>query len=200
MRKRWGVVAGFAAIAQLLFVQAARAETFLAQAAWPPPLQPPMQPQPPQGPRVTLQSDNPSGRLQQFTPLRWQDVCLAPCGVTVDPAGTYRVGGGGVIVSESFTLPRASGEVTIDASVGSKGAHWAGLGLMIGGGVAAVYGALYLIMADLFSDIDANNMTSASTDFGDTVRNIGLLALGLGLVLEVTGIVLFSKGTSVQVR
>jgi hypothetical protein len=32
------------------------------------------------------------------------------------------------------------------------------------------------------------------------VRNVGLLVLGTGVVLEVTGIALFSKRTSVQVR
>jgi hypothetical protein len=196
MRKRWGVAAGFAAMAQLLLAGAARADSLLAQANWPPPrLAEPMQPV--AGPRVTLQTDNPNARLQQYTPLRWRDVCLAPCGVTVDPAATYRIGGGTSMASDPFTLPRAAGEVHIDAEVGSKVKHWAGLGVMIGGGVAALYGLFWWQVLGGFAD-SAN--TSSSEDFGNTARNIGLVFIGIGAVLAIVGTVMFTGGTSVKVR
>jgi len=199
MKQRWGVVVGLAAIA-LLMARAAHAdERFLAQAAWPPPLQPPMEQPPISGPRVTLQVDNPNGRLQQHTQLKWRDVCIAPCGAVVDPTATYRVGGGSSIASDPFQLPRASGDVFIDAQVGSKVKHWVGLGLMIGGGVSALYGLLYWQLSKAFADVETSS-GNGSTGFSDTVRNIGLIAIGVGVVLEVVGIVMFADGTSVQVR
>jgi len=191
--KQWGVVVGLAAIAMLT------ARTAHAQASWPPPLQPPMEAPPISGPRVTLQVDNPHARLQQHTPLRWRDVCIAPCGVIVEPTALYRVGGGESIASEPFQLPRRSGDVYIDAQVGSNIKHWAGLGMMIGGAVAALYGVLYWQFSKAFADVEANS-GSGSTGFSDTVRNIGFVIIGAGVVVEIIGIVMFSGGTSVQVR
>ncbi|HXU04422.1 MAG TPA: hypothetical protein VN903_25850 [Polyangia bacterium] len=199
MKQRWGVVIGLAAVA-LLTARAAHAdETFLAQGAWPPPLQQPMTQPPAPGPRVTLQTDNPHARLQQHTPLLWRDICIAPCGVVVDPAGLYRIGGGESIASETFQLPRGSGDVYIDAQVGSRVKHFAGLGMMIGGGVAALYGLIYWQFSQAFRDTEAQT-GSGSTGFSDTVRNIGLVFIGAGAVVEIIGIVMFASGTSVQVR
>jgi len=199
MRPRWGVVIGLTAIAVLLGRAAHADERLLAQTSWPPPLQPPMQPPPISGPRVTLQVDNPNGRLQQHMQFRWQDICVAPCGAVLDPRATYRVGGGTSIASEPFQLPRSSGEVFIDAQVGSKVKHWVGLGLMIGGGVAALYGLLYWQMSKAFADVESSS-GNGSTGFSDTVRNVGLTVIGVGVVLEIVGIVMFSSGTSVQVQ
>src|SRR5262245_15691509 len=199
MQHRWGVVVGLVAIV-LLTARAARAdETLLAQAGGPRPLQPPMEQPPISGPRVTLQVDNPNARLQQHTPLRWRDACIAPCGVIVDPNAVYRVGGGSSIASEPFQLPRGSGDVYIDAQVGSKVKHWAGLGMMIGGAVAAAYGVIYWQFSKAFADVESSS-GSGSTGFSDTVRNIGLMAIGAGVVVEIIGIVMFTGGTSVQVR
>ena len=194
MWKLWGVGVAGAAVAQLLFVPVGRADTLLAQAAWPPRLAEPMQPV--AGPRVRLQADNPSARLQQFTPLSWRDVCIAPCGVTVDPAATYRIGGGTSIPSETFMLPRAAGDVYIEADVGSKVKHWVGLGLMIGGAVAAGYGLLWW---QFFSGAD-DPYNSSLNDFRDTARNVGLVIIGVGAVLEIVGLVMFAGGTSVRVK
>jgi hypothetical protein len=193
MWKLWGVGLAVVAVAQLLFIPVGYADTLFAQAAWPPRLNEPMPPV--AGPRVRLQADNPNARLQQFTPLRWRDVCLAPCDVTVDPAATYRIGGGTSIPSETFTLPRAAGDVYIDAQVGSKVKHWVGLGLMIGGVVAAGYGLLWW---QLFSGVD--DTSSGAQNFRDTGRNIGLFMIGVGAVLEIVGVVMFAGGTSVQVK
>ncbi len=194
MWKLWGVGVAVAAVAHLLFAPVGHADTLLAQAAWPPRLAEPMQPV--AGPRVLLRADNPSARLQQFTPLRWRDVCIAPCGVTVDPAATYRIGGGTSISSETFMLPRAAGDVYIEADVGSKVKHWVGLGLMIGGVVAAGYGLLWW---QFFSGAD-DPYNSSLNDFRDTARNVGLVIIGVGAVLEIVGLVMFAGGTSVRVK
>ena len=196
MRKLWGVGVAGAAVAQLLFVPVGHADTLLAQAAWPPRLNEPMQPI--AGPRVVLRTDNPNARLQQFTPLRWRDVCLAPCGVTVDPAATYRIGGGTSMTSDTFMLPRSAGDVYIDAQVGSKVTHWVGLGLMIGGVVAAGYGLLWW---QLFGSVGDDPYASSSVnDVRDNVRNVGLFIIGIGAVLEIVGLVMFAGGTSVRVK
>lgn len=197
MKRRWGVVIGLCAVTQLLLVRAAHAEApfQLAQAAWPPPAGIP-QPEPPiAGPRVILQVDNPNGRLQQHTQLRWRDICIAPCNVTMDPRGLYRIGGGTSIASDPFTLPRASGDVYIDAQVGSKVKHWVGLGLMIGGLVAAGYGLFFWEISRA-----ANDNTSSGQEARDFVRNIGITFVSIGGVLEIVGGTMFFGGTSVQVR
>ena len=194
MWKLWGAGVAVAAVAQLLFVQVGHADTFLAQAAWPPRLNEPMQPV--AGPRVMLRVDNPNARLQQFTPLMWRDVCIAPCGVTVDPAATYRIGGGTSMASDPFTLPRSAGDVHIDAQVGSKVKHWVGLGLMIGGVVAAGYG---LVWWEFFSGAD-DPYNSSLNDFRNTMQNVGLVIVGIGAVLEIVGLVMFAGGTSVRVK
>ena len=197
MKRRWGVVIGLCAVTPLLLVRAAHAEApfQLAQAAWPPPAGIP-QPAPPiAGPRVILQVDNPNGRLQQHTQLRWRDICIAPCNVTLDPRGLYRIGGGTSIASDPFSLPRASGDVYVDAQVGSKVKHWVGLGLMIGGLVAAGYGLFFWEISRT-----ANDNTSTGQDARDFVRNIGITFLSIGGVLEIVGGTMFFGGTSVQVR
>jgi len=194
MGRRGGIWLVLIALGPLL-AHAARADTLLAQANWPPPLTEPMAPV--VGPRVTLQVDNPNARLQQMGPTRWVDVCIAPCGYQVDPRAIYRVGGGSSIASDPFQLPRASGDVFVDAQVGSKIKHWTGLGLMIGGLVAGLYGVIYLETSSAFQQID--NMTG-DTSFGNSVRTIGWTVIGVGVALEIVGIVLFASSTSVQVR
>jgi len=191
------VVISFAALAQLLLAQAGHAETLLAQATWQPPAG--AAPAPPVvGPRVILQVDNGNGRLQQHTQLRWRDVCIAPCGTTVDPAALYRIGGGTSLASEPFQLPRASGDVYVDAQVGSKVKHWVGLGLMIGGAVAALYGvATWALFNDVADNGTSSDGSQAAHDVG---RTFGIIFLSVGAVLEVVGVTMFAGGTSVQVR
>ena len=144
-----------------------------------------------------LRVDNLNGRLQQHTQLRWRDICIAPCGVTLDPAALYRVGGGTSLASEPFSLPRASGDVFIDAEVGSKVKHWVGLGLMIGGVVAAGYGFVFW---QFFNSFAENDTTSAAQDARSFGRTIGIVFLSVGAVLEAVGLPMFFSGTSVQVR
>jgi hypothetical protein len=192
---RWSVVAAIAAVTQAMLAGVVHADTRLAQAAWPPlgagNLAPPPQ-APVVGPRVILSVDNLNGRLQQHTMLRWRDICIAPCGATVDPAALYRIGGGTSLSSAPFSMPRASGDVYVDAQVGSKVKKWVGLGLMIGGAVAFLYGGL---IWQFHKDVQNN--------FGEednTGRNIAIFCFATGGLLEVVGLPMLLTSTSVQVR
>jgi len=102
------------------------------------------------------------------------------------------------VASQPFQLPRPSGDVLVEAQVGSKVKHWTGLGLMIGGGVAALYGVFYWQFSRAFRDPDTPD--GVGNNFSDSIRNIGLTAIGVGVALEIAGIVLFSSHTSVEVH
>jgi hypothetical protein len=158
----------------------------------PPPYAPPYPP-PVYGPIVTLRADSPRARLQMQTALKWQDVCLTPCNVPVNPAGVYRVGGGTIRGSETFAMPRPSGPVLIDAQVGSKVKRGVGIGLTIGGGVAAAAGAIYLAAAAGASNDDFTNTKDALTA-------VGVVYLVIGAVLLAVGIPLSTSSTTVTVR
>jgi hypothetical protein len=143
------------------------------------------------GPVVTLRADNPRARLQVMGPLKWQDVCISPCNVPVNPAGLYRVGGGTIRPSSEFNMPR-SAHVTIDAQVGSTVKHWVGLGLMLGGAGIGLAGGLYYADA---SSIANNNSTTE-----DTAKAVGIVYLIAGVILLAVGIPLFASSTSVDVQ
>jgi hypothetical protein len=198
--RRWGALIGLAALT-LLVARAAHGDEMRLAQAWPatttPP--PPEPDAPAVGPRVTLRVDNQNGRLQQHTPLMWRDVCIAPCGVTVDPLALYRVGGGTALSSQPFKLPRPSGEVVVDAQVASKVNHWVGLGLMIGGVVAAGYG---LAVWKLFNTIPSNSASydSGAEDVRSFARTVGIVFISVGAVLELVGLPMFFNSTSVEVR
>jgi hypothetical protein len=207
-----------AALASLLADSAARAQVPPPPAPYPPaapyaPAPPPAAPYAPtpvpyspyaapsyrlappmHGPVVEMTTDNDYARLQ-IMQFKWRDVCRAPCGVPVDPNGIYRIGGGTVRPSESFSMPRASGTVQLDTQVGSTVRHWVGVGLSIGGGVAAAFGgAMYAIGSDIQPDPYSGN---AGRDFFHT---FGLIYLGAGVLLAAIGIPLAMSSTTVQVR
>jgi hypothetical protein len=171
----------------------------------PPPYAPPYpyaapypyaQPYPPPvyGPIVTLRADNPRARLQVMTQLKWQDVCLAPCNVPVHPGGTYRVGGGSIRGSEEFTMPRPSGQVVIDAQVGSKVKRGIGIGLTVGGIVSAALGGIFVLAGQ-----DGSNSNSTYNN-NEADARVGIFYLVIGAVLMAVGIPLSASSTSVQVR
>ena len=198
MKRRWGVVIGLAAVTQVVLARAAHAdEPFQLAQAWPPPAGVPAPEPPIAGPHVILRVDNPNGRLQQHSQLRWRDICIAPCNVTLDPNALYRIGGGTSLASEAFRLPRTSGDVYIDAQVGSKVKHWVGLGLMIGGLVAAGYG---LFFWELFNSATASDTSGPSQDARNFGRDVGIAFVSVGAVLELVGIPMFFSETSVQIR
>jgi hypothetical protein len=163
------------------------------QPQYPPQYPPQYAPPPPvYGPTVTLRADNPRARLQVMGPLKWQDICVAPCNVHVHPAGSYRIAGGSIRASETFTMPRQSGPVLIEAEVGSKVKHGVGVGLTIGGAIAALAGGIYLVAASSASDGFTNNKQA--------LQGVGIIYLVVGAVLLVIGLPLSTSSTYVRVR
>jgi hypothetical protein len=148
------------------------------------------------GPLVRLSSDNPRARLQMIQHLKWRDICMSPCGVRVDPNGTYRIGGGTIRPSEDFSMPRSSGNVSIAAQTGSTVKHWVGVGMTIGGGVAAGFGGLMLALSQ-----DASSSSDPyGNDFEDIALIYGVGYLVTGVILLAIGIPLATSSTSVQVQ
>ena len=145
------------------------------------------------GPVVTIRSDHPRARLQVQGPLKWQDVCIAPCNVPVNPTGLYRIGGGSIRPSDGFNMPRPAGTVVVEAQTGSTVKHWVGIGLIIGGAVAAGLGGIYYASADSLA-------SNSTTETKSTFQAVGIVYLVTGLVLLAVGIPLSASSTSVAVR
>ena len=156
------------------------------------------QPYPPPvyGPIVTLRADNPRARLQVMTQLKWQDVCVAPCNVPVHPGGTYRVGGGSIRGSDEFTMPRASGQVVVDAQVGSKVKRGIGIGLTVGGALSALFGGIFFLAAPA----DTSDPYGYSNNNREDAQFLGVFYLAIGAALMAVGIPLSTSSTTVQVR
>jgi hypothetical protein len=154
-----------------------------------PPLQPPFSGQP--GPVVRLNASHPRAQLQEMRGS-WMDVCRMPCGVPVNPAGLFRVGGGTFRGSEPFHMPRPAGEVLVDARMGSNIKHWVGFALMLGGIGGLAAGSF--LLATPAPD-------SYSTTMKDAVKADGVVGVITGVVLLAVGIPLFAmNNTSVDVR
>ena len=75
--------------------------------------------------------------------------------------------------------------------------HWVGLGLMIGGLVAAGYGLLFW---EFFNSSRKRERPRPSQDARNFGRNLGIIVISVGAVLETVGMTMFFSGTSVQVR
>ncbi|HEY8926688.1 MAG TPA: hypothetical protein VIU64_20030 [Polyangia bacterium] len=138
------------------------------------------------GPTVQLVTNHPRARLQQQLQLRWTDVCAAPCGIPVNPAATYRVAGGSLRPTNSFSMPRPAGTVLVDAKMGSNVKHWVGIGLTIGGGVNLLWGGLDLIAAHHVSgDLPGIDISKKEyfTVSGIVTLIVGGILTGIGLPL-----------------
>jgi hypothetical protein len=168
------------------------------EAAYPPPphTPPPGAPPPPAagarppvaGPVVSLYADTPKARLQTQGPLQWQDVCVTPCNVTVNPAAVYRVGGGTIRPSDSFNLPRSSGRVVIQARYGSNIKHWVGIALIGAGVLNALVGAFYINNAEDLNRNDGNDANGPDFYKGVGIGSIihGVIVAGIGLSLSLS--------------
>ena len=150
----------------------------------------------PVGPVVTVQSDNPNARLQTQGQLKWQDVCVAPCMVPVNPAGLYRIGGGTIRPSDTFNMPRPAGQVVVQTQVGSNVKHWVGIAIIIGGAVDAAAGGIYYSSASSLAN-SSSNTGGMSKDYFQAVGIVGIIS---GVILLAVGIPLAMSSTSVEVH
>jgi hypothetical protein len=179
-------------------VEPTRAPPLAARAADPPPGGPTP------GPVVVLRATKPLATLQVETRLDWQprpiwrDVCTTPCGRPVDPGALYRVAGRSVVASDPFTLPRQSGEVTIDAQLGSKGRHIVGKVFTFAGFGAVAAGAL-LYLAGSHVSPDAGGDAAPPPRL--ILQFYGALLFVAGAAVGATGIPLWAtSSTSVDVK
>lgn len=158
----------------------------------------------PQGPVVVLRASKPLATLQVETRLDWQtypswhNVCPAPCGRPVDPAALYRVAGRSLVPSDPFTLPRRSGEVTIDAQLGSRPRNIVGKVFTLAGFGATAAGALLYLAGSRVSP-------DAGGDAAPPPRLIlhfyGALLFVAGVAVGATGVPLWAtSSTSVDVK
>lgn len=158
----------------------------------------------PQGPVVVLRATKPRATLQVETRLDWQprsswrDICAAPCGKPVDSAALYRVAGRSLVPSDPFTLPRQSGEVTIDAQLGSRPRNIVGKVFTFAGFGAAAAGALLYLAGSRVSP-------DAGGDAAPPPRLIlqfyGALLFIAGMAVGATGVPLWAtSSTSVDVK
>ena len=182
LRSRGALSVSVLAASQLLYSPAGHAQA------------PPTGPLDP-GPIVTLRADSMKARLQIFEQkLTWQDVCLAPCNVPVNPWGIYRVGGGTIRPSATFSLPRKP-SVVIDAKVGSTVKHGVGLGLIVGGIVTAVGGGV------IYTSADDDQPDPYGSNAPKTIVHIyGVFFMVVGALLLAVGIPLSLSSTSVEVH
>jgi hypothetical protein len=152
----------------------------------------------PSGPEVLIRSVGYEVQLERNVGTEWHPVCAAPCALTGDPAGLYRVTGVGMRESDPFRLQRSSGDTIVDVEGTSRASHNAGLALVIAGGGAALAGLVYWGLVSLAASggpgypYDPHEARVAWEG--------GLLLGSVGAVLEAVGIPLFLARTSVEVH
>ncbi len=114
---------------------------------------------------------------------QWERICVAPCGVRVDPRFLYRVAGDGAVPTSSFAVPRSADRVDVDAKLGSSpwrvgGAVAAGLGAL---GVLAGGAALAISPVLASEEVGSETFRTAVVAGGAGTLALGAIALGAGL-------------------
>ena len=113
--------------------------------------------------------------------------CNSPCDEEMPIGDTYKIGGSGFSTTPEFSLaaqPGGSVELTVD------GPSWAGIigggALTVGGGATAYIGTILALSGSACS---ANSYSNRSDSSCDSVRNVGLGALAVGVGMIVLGLV-----------
>jgi hypothetical protein len=172
----------------------------------------PPPPRPPDGVAITFESDEPRATLQRYvgsgnvavdyvTPYGttvgsgdadlalFQDVCTSPCSQHIAPGGRFRVGGEGLVPTDSFTL-KADEPSQISASMSSRGKRTAGKYLTITGIAPTLVGAIFLGVAPSESSVapcaGCVNMQASMFLWGGIVTGVGATMLTIGIVLWAT--------------
>ena len=149
------------------------------------------------GPIVFMRTDHPRATLQVQTQLYWTDVCVTPCGVPVDPRALYRVGGRPFVPSDTFTMPRQSGQVTIEARMGSRGRSIVGTALTLGGLGAGILGGVFLLAGSEQHDNSFGDPTGAKLFFDF----YGVIFAIAGTIVTIVGLPIWlTSGTSATVE
>ena len=126
----------------------------------------------------------------------WQEVCVAPCQVRLDPNASYRVAGDGYVPTHSFILPRNEDKVRVDAKLGSSPARISGILLTAGGVASLVAGGLALAATPILQSEDVG-----SEGFRTAVLAGGVGAVSVGAIALTTGLFLWlSNGSSAHTQ
>lgn len=118
---------------------------------------------------------------------QWQQTCVAPCQMKLDPHYTYRVAGDGLVPTPSFTLPR-EGKVEVDAKMGSSTGRIAGAAF-IGAGIASIVaGGLALGVSPVLAseDVGSKGFRTGVLAGGIGAVSVGVVSAGVGLFLWLT--------------
>jgi len=147
------------------------------------------------GPLVYLRADNPLTMLQvQTAGESWRDVCHVPCGMPVDPSQVYRVTGRRFVPTDPFSLPRSSGQVTIDARMGLKARNVFGRVLIPVGAAVILSGVLLYLDGSRQSQV-ASDSFGANSDSRE-LHLYGAAAMVAGLGVTVAGLLLWGGNVS----
>jgi hypothetical protein len=114
---------------------------------------------------------------------QWERVCVAPCGLRVDPRYAYRVSGDGLVPTAAFSVPRSVARVDVDAKLGSSpwrvgGAVASGVGVL---GILAGGAALGVSPVLASEDVGSQGFRTAVVAGGAGALALGALTLGAGL-------------------
>lgn len=159
------------------------------------------------GVRVRLSANEAGAELQQYratdtvdyarpTPYgfhygsvevdRYSAVCAAPCDVTVDPRGMYRIGGPALHPTQPFRLiPDADNE--INATLSTRGRRTAGKTLLYAGIPLTAVGGMFFAIGALSEDkvgcVGCVNYHRTGMLWGGILGGVGLGLLTTGIVV-----------------
>lgn len=120
-----------------------------------------------------------------FSVGQWEQQCVAPCAVKLDPRYTYRVSGDGLVPTDSFAIPRSGDRVRVDATMGSSTGRVVGAASTVGGAGLMALGTLALILTPIFesNDVGSDGFRTGLAVGGVSALSVGALAVGAGLYL-----------------
>lgn len=122
-----------------------------------------------------------------FSVGHWEQQCVAPCSVQLDPRYTYRVSGDGLVPTDGFAIPRsgAGDRVRVDATMGSSTGRVVGAASTVGGAGLMALGTLALILTPIFesNDVGSDGFRTGLAVGGVSALSVGALAVGAGLYL-----------------
>jgi hypothetical protein len=118
----------------------------------------------------------------------WEEACVAPCDLKLDPHFSYRVSGDGLTPTRSFALPRDRDRVRLSAEMGSSSGRLAGVVLTWMGAGTAFLGGTALVASPILEsqDVGSKGFRTVVLAGGAIFLAAGLLEMGMGLYLWAT--------------
>lgn len=127
-------------------------------------------------------------------PGNWVRVCSSPCDREVAAGPEYRIAGEGIRGSHVFALEGA--RVTLTADVATKAKFKTGIVLEIVGVSSLLAGGTLIAAGQPTGELGVRRYRE---DDSTTMRDVGLVTMGVGLLAAVPGLVLVLENTSTRV-